>query len=89
MKITSVKISIPGPQNDHRLLAYVAIELDECFMVTGLRLIQGATRMLVQMPNRRDKSGEHRDIAFPVTLEFRSMMEEMIIKKYLEMECGE
>lgn len=81
MDLTRIEINLPQKQED-RLKAYVSIELDGCFLVTGIRIVQGDKRLHVQMPNRRAKSGEHVDIAFPICKEFRCKLEEEVLAKY-------
>lgn len=52
MKITRVEIEIPfsGPVC---LLAFCTIELDDCFVVHGLRLLNGAGGWFVAMPSKK------------------------------------
>ena len=42
------------------------------------------------MPSKKTADGEYRDIAHPINTETRTMMEEMILRKYQEdLEKGE
>lgn len=55
MKVTRVEIAIPfkGPKE---LLAYVTIELDRCFVVHGMRLINktsGRNGQFIAMPSKK------------------------------------
>jgi stage V sporulation protein G len=66
MNITQVKVF---PVSEEKLKAYVSIVLDECFLVSDLKVIQG--------PN-----GEFKDVAHPLNRETRERMEKRILEEY-------
>ena len=55
MEITQVKVF---PVEEERLKAYVSIVLDDCFLVSDLKVIQGPNGVFVSMPSKRKKNGE-------------------------------
>jgi len=79
MKITEVQIL---PVEDAKLKAYVAIVLDDCFVVRDLKVIQGAAQLFVAMPSKRRKDGTFKDIAHPVNQSTREEMERQILEAY-------
>ncbi len=81
MKITQVRIF---PVQEEKLKAFASIVLDDCFVVSDIKIIQGASGLFVSMPSRRRKNGTFRDIAHPLNSETRRMIEEEIIGKYRE-----
>jgi len=52
MKVTRVEIVIPWKRPEN-LLAYCTIELDRCFVVHGVRLINGPAGWFVAMPSKK------------------------------------
>lgn len=79
MEITQVKVF---PVEEERLKAYVSIVLDECFLVSDLKVIQGPNGVFVSMPSKRKKNGEFKDVAHPLNRETRERMERRILTEY-------
>jgi stage V sporulation protein G len=79
MEITEVRIF---PVDEDKLKAYVTITLDRCFVVRGLKVIQGTTGLFVAMPAKRRKDGTFKDIAHPLNTETRDRMERIILSEY-------
>ena len=82
MEITQVKVF---PVEEERLKAYVSIVLDDCFLVSDLKVIQGPNGVFVSMPSKRKKNGEFKDIAHPLNRETRERMERRILSEYERM----
>ncbi len=81
MNITEVRISL---RDDAKLKAFASITLDNCFVVRGLKIIEGKSGTFVAMPSRRRKDGEYQDIAHPINNDARAIMERVILKAYRE-----
>ncbi len=79
MNITQVKVF---PVTEEKLKAYVSIVLDNCFLVSDLKVIQGPNGLFVSMPSKRKKNGEFKDVAHPLNRETREMMERRILAEY-------
>lgn len=79
MDITQVKVF---PVEEEKLKAYVSIVLDDCFLVSDLKVIQGPNGFFVSMPSKRKKNGEFKDIAHPLNRETRERMERRILQEY-------
>ena len=79
MEITQVKVF---SVEEERLKAYVSIVLDDCFLVSDLKVIQGPNGVFVSMPSKRKKNGEFKDIAHPLNRETRERMERRILSEY-------
>jgi stage V sporulation protein G len=79
MEITQVKVF---PVHEEKLKAYVSIVLDECFLVSDLKVIQGPNGLFISMPSKRKKNGEFKDIAHPLNRETRERMERRILEDY-------
>ncbi len=79
MTITQVKVF---PVAEEKLKAYVSIVLDECFLVSDLKVIQGPNGLFISMPSKRKKNGEFKDIAHPLNRETRELMERRILAEY-------
>ena len=79
MKITEIRVSL---RDDNKLKAFASITLDDCFVVRGLKIIEGAKGVFVAMPSRKRPDGTYQDVAHPINNETRDWMEEMIVKAY-------
>lgn len=80
MKITDIRI-YPTKLNG-KVKAFVSVTFDNCFVVTGFRIIEGKNGLFVSMPSQKDKNGEYRDTAFPITKDFRSEINSMVMEEY-------
>ena len=79
MRITEVNVNL---RDEERLKAFVNITFDDVFVIRGLKVIEGQRGVFVCMPSRRMDDGSHRDIAHPITNEFRQEIEEQILAAY-------
>jgi len=79
LDITEIRITL---RDDDKLRGFASITLDNCFVVRGLKIIEGANGMFVAMPNRRRKDGTFQDIAHPINMKTREWMETKIIAAY-------
>ena len=82
MNITDIRIR--HFYADERLKALVSITLDNDFAVHDIKIIQGANRLFVAMPSRKDDKGNFRDIVHPITAEARQTLESAILNAYKE-----
>ena len=81
MEITEVRVSV---RNEERLKAYVTVTFDNCFVVRHIRIVKTEKGMLVSMPSRKLPDGTHKDIAHPISQEFRKKLETQILAVYEE-----
>jgi len=81
MEITQIRVF---PVHEDKLKAFVSIILDACFVVSDIKIIQGASGLFVSMPSKKRKNGTFRDIAHPLNNETRRRFEEQIITRYRE-----
>ena len=88
MKITDVRIR--RVTSSGKMKAVASITIDGVFVVHDIKVIEGEKGLFVAMPSKKTADGEYRDIAHPINTETRTMMEEMILRKYQEdLEKGE
>ena len=81
MKITNVKIH---PLQNSKALALVSITIEDGFVVTGLRILNGKNGLWVAMPSRKDKNGDYQDICFTCTKEAYQTLQDTVLSKYNE-----
>jgi stage V sporulation protein G len=79
MNITEVRVSL---REDAKLKAFASITLDNCFVIRGLKIIEGKMGTFVAMPSRKRKDGEYQDIAHPINNEARDEMESIVLAEY-------
>lgn len=79
MELTQVRVF---PVDEDKLKAFVSIIIDDCFVVSDIKIIEGAQGLFVSMPSKKRRNGTFRDIAHPLNNETRRMMEERIIEQY-------
>ena len=79
LEITEVRVTL---RDEDKLRAFVSITLNNCFVIRGLKVIQGTNGMFVAMPSRRKSDGQFQDIAHPINGSTRSQMEEIVLREY-------
>ena len=63
-------VRIHSIQFDGPCRATASLNINGCFAVRGVKLMEGSNGLFVSMPSRKTQDGE-KDICFPVTAEFR------------------
>lgn len=81
LRITDVTVRIP-PNPDDKLKAFATIVLNDAFVVSDIKVIQGHQGLFVAMPSRRRKDGKFRDVAHPVNAQVREMIESRVLDLY-------
>jgi stage V sporulation protein G len=81
MEISEVRITI---RPDDRLKAFASVTFDNCFVVHGLKVIEGNNGLFVAMPSRRRSDGSFQDIAHPINNEMRAKIETKVLGLYRE-----
>lgn len=80
MKVTEVRIS---PAKGGKIRAFASIVIDDCFIINDLRVVEGREgECFVQMPARKARNGQMRDIAHPLKSETRREIEECVLAEY-------
>ena len=81
MKITDVRIR--RLEAEGKLKAYAAVTFDDCFVVHNIKVIEGKSGLFVAMPSRKSADGEYMDIAHPISSDFRTELQDVILKEYM------
>ena len=81
MKITEIRI-FPQANKDNKLCSFANITFDACFVVRGLKVLEGSKGLFVVMPSRKVKGDDYRDIAHPITAEFKDYIQQEVLKAY-------
>lgn len=84
MKITDVRVR--RVEGETRLKGVASITIDEAFAVHELRIIEGNEGLFVAMPSRKAADGTFRDIAHPINVEARKMVEEIVLEAFNNLE---
>jgi len=78
---TTVKIN-KTLNGDGNLKGIASVNFDDCFAVTGIRIIDSQKGLFVSMPNRKVSDTEYKDICFPVNKEFREELNNAVLNAY-------
>ncbi|HAE21995.1 MAG TPA: transcriptional regulator [Spirochaetaceae bacterium] len=80
MEITDIRIR--RVSSEGKLKAYVTVTFDDCFVIHNVKIIEGKTGVFIAMPSRKTKTGEYKDIAHPISPDFRSRLQDSIVAAY-------
>lgn len=80
MQITELRIR--KVEDEGKLRAYVTVTFDNCFVVHNVKIIDGKSGLFIAMPSRKTASGEYKDVAHPISPEFRQDLQSKILAEY-------
>ena len=64
------------------LMGFANVKFNDCFVVENLKIVQGSKGLFVGMPSQPDGKGSYRDMAYPVTKEFRAQLNSAVLEAY-------
>jgi len=79
MEITEVRVKL---RDNGKLRAFARLTFDDCFVVRGVKVIEGTNGMFVAMPSRKRPDGKYQDVAHPITNEMRQAIEKKVLEEY-------
>lgn len=82
MKITDIKIRKTFEEGPMK--AIVSVTFDHQFAVHDIKLIYAKEQYFVVMPSRKNPDGTYRDIAHPINMEFRDVIDSAVKAAYNE-----
>jgi stage V sporulation protein G len=82
MDITEVRVF---PVDEAKLKAFASIVIDDAFVVSDIKIIDGKKGRFLSMPSTKRRNGGFRDIAHPLNNETRRMIEEKVFRRYDEL----
>lgn len=80
MEITDIRIR--KMTHDEKMKAVVSVTFDNCFVVHDIKIIDGQDRLFIAMPSRKTPDDEYKDIAHPINMEMRTLLQNQILEKY-------
>ena len=81
MDITEIRVHL---RNEEKLKAFITITIESCFVVRNMKIIQGNKGLILCMPSRKLADGSYKDVAHPITMEFRKFLEDKVMGAYQE-----
>ncbi len=79
MEITEIRVHL---REEEKLKAFVTVTFDNCFVVRNMKIIEGNKGLILCMPSRKLPNGNYKDVAHPITMDFRRFLESEIMKAY-------
>jgi stage V sporulation protein G len=79
VNITEVRITL---RNEDKLKAFASITFDDCFVVRGLKVINGSQGYFVSMPSRKRSDGTYQDLAHPINNDMRKKIEDRVLDAF-------
>ncbi|MCI6799314.1 MAG: septation regulator SpoVG [Treponema sp.] len=80
MQVTELRIR--KVTSEGKLKAYVTVTFDNCFVVHNVKIIEGKDGLFIAMPSKKTSTGEYKDVAHPISPEFRTELQNKILDEY-------
>ena len=74
-----IKKTFDGPD---KLRAIASVILDDCFIIKGVRVVDGEKGMFISLPSRRNVKGEFTEQCFPLSKELRMELTDTVLRAY-------
>lgn len=81
MKITNVQV-FPIKNLEGKLKAYAKIEIEDCLMLSHIRIFEGVNGLFVAFPVEYNKGNEYNHIFYPVTKKFKEEIQTAVLDEY-------
>ena len=63
-------------------LAFASVTINETFVITGVKVMNGENGPFAAMPSTKDKEGNFKDICFPTNKELRADLNAVVVEAY-------
>lgn len=80
MKITGVRVY--ESKEESNLKAFASVTIDDDFVVSGFRIVEGSKGLFVSMPQNKTKDGDWIDTSFPLSKETREYVCDKVMDAY-------
>ena len=67
---------------DGNCRAHASVNINGCFAIRGVKVMESSKGLFVSMPSYRAGNGEYKDICFPVTKEARQEFDNAVLDAY-------
>lgn len=82
MSLEITQVIVNKIKIEPNIVGFAKITFNDCFVIDGCKIIDGAKGLFVGMPSRKNKKDEYQDICYPVTKEFRKVVQSAILDEY-------
>ncbi len=79
MEITEIRVHL---RKEDKLKAFATVTFDRCFVVRNMKVIASDKGLILCMPSRKMPDGTFKDVAHPITIEFRALLERQVFACY-------
>ncbi len=76
-----VDVKIHALHASGSVLADASVNLNGCFAIRGVKVVEGSSGPFVSMPGYKGKDG-YKDVCFPCTKEFRQQLHQAVLDAY-------
>lgn len=80
MQVTELRIR--KVTTEGKFKAYVTVTFDDCFVVHNVKIIEGKDGLFIAMPSKKTSDGGYKDVAHPISSEFRAALQDKILEEY-------
>ena len=81
-KSMKIDVKIGSIHPDGNVRAYASVNLNDCFAIRNIKIVDSTKGLFIAMPSYKAGSGEYKDICFPVTKEFREQLNQAVFQAY-------
>ena len=86
--ITDIRIFM-SVNKKSKLLAVANVTFCDAFVVSNFKIMDGRNGLFVSMPSVKLSDGKYKDTAYPITKEFRKVLNDSILKAFENMSENE
>jgi len=83
LEVTNVKIFMLKNEPDSKVKARASIVFNDCFRVSGIKVIEGEKGLFASLPKYRDDDGNFWQTAAPLNREMYQTIQDEIVHAYV------
>jgi len=81
MQVTDVKI-FPIKNSQTKVRAFVQLVLNNCFKLSGLKVVEGDNGLFVGFPSEKGKDGKYYEIVRPLNRSGVDLIQDVVLRQY-------
>ena len=83
MKITDINIKkLTNEDSNSKLKGIASIVIDDCFVIHGIKILEGIHGYFIAMPSKKSDDGKYIDIVHPVNSLTYNLITDSIIQEF-------
>lgn len=87
IQISEIKI-FPIKNGQTKVRAFAQLVLNNCFKISGLRIIEGDNGLFIGYPSEKGKDGKYYEVVHPINRKGVDVIQDSLLRQYEQIAVG-